>query len=452
MRDIRFERVEDSSSDDTEATGGKRRRRGLRRRPRQPKKRRKTLPLRKRKPAACRQQAEPDSLSERDDACELTFTLSPNVDGLPFHTTTTVAGENERLSSREPRVFRLLRLSDSESDSEDSEPPPRRPLTERRARKANDKQEQPARKANDKKVRKCARLEPLTANESRVLTRAVAAGTVVDGQGYTLRGEDFERLVAPSEWLNDTVVDAYTKLINARNASFFASTSLVTTHPVAPATTDKTRTPSPETPAAGVALHPVPSPPTVGCVRRRTRTYAFGSFFFKLLCPTRARYTYEAVRSWTTGPLVKCSNATRERGKVEVLDYQQILVPVNVGGSHWVLAVVDLADKEFVFMDSLRCGDGARGVIRTLRRWLADEVTEKYGAEVMRALDIGSWETVENPAGMPRQTDSDSCGMFCLALAERRELGRTPDFTQGDMAVLRKRAALALYAGALAQT
>ena len=351
-------------------------------------------------------------------ASEVTVAVTPDIDNLPFHTASTVTRAKDRLSAKKPRVFRLVRLSNAAKPE--------------------------AAKKDAKQDSLCARLQPLTREESRVLDRAVEEDTVVEGPGYKLTGEHFAKLVAPSSWLDDTVLDAYMKLINVRNESVFTSSSHVTAEPE-PSSSAATAVAPPLTPAV---VH--------GRNGTRTRTYAFGTFFFSLLCPTRARYSYEAVRCWTTGPAASYSKqsleATRAKGKVRILDYKQVLVPVNLCRSHWVLAVVDFRNKEFMYMDSLRSRDGVRGVVPTLRRWLSDEVTDKYGAEVMQRLEIGTWKTVENPPDMPTQTDADSCGMFCLALAECRELGRCPDFAQENMPVLRSRAALALYRGALPES
>ena len=99
-------------------------------------------------------------------------------------------------------------------------------------------------------------------------------------------------------------------------------------------------------------------------------------------------------------------------------------------------------------MDSLHRGD-TTGVIPTLRRWLMDELTDKYTADVVRLQEVRSWEVVINPPYVERQTDGGSCGMFVLALAEHLELGEVPAITQGDIPALRKEAADCLRAGVL---
>lgn len=389
---------------------------------------------------------------------EQTIEVSAKIDTLPFYTTSTLS-QKEGTTASVPRVLRIVRLTKDkkaarvtrddvkplrEEDPDHTAREPDDPPPEDRTLPVQSTDCTPSEEHPDNCDRSLERLKPLTDAERRTVERAVAADTVVEGTGYSLRGDDFAKLVDTTVWLDDTVVDAYVKLINARSDSFFSSTRDQggSESPMSEVTTSQARLTS-RTRSSWLSR---------GATKgRRGRTYAFGSYFFKILCPTRARYNYSAVRGWTSGPIAKKTRGNRERGKVRVLDYAQILVPVNVG-AHWVLAVVDMANKAFVYLDSMYGKDGVRGIVKTLRRWLRDDVTDKYGEDVMRRLGIESWKVVENPEHLPRQTDTDSCGMFCLGLAERWELGRHPNFTQDDIPLLRKRAALALYTGALPHT
>lgn len=370
-----------------------------------------------------RQRKRRDS-SKRHVLSELTFRIPPQLDSIRVHTTSTLRSERDGDLSKNARVFRVTRVSKKRNKES---PGPQLPAVPSHCEDA-------ARQSG-----KSQSLAPLTRHESRALARALDrdGDSVVQGPGYTMQRVDIRYLVNPYAWLNDTVVDAYAKLINARNASFFSSCSEVTADHERPTSEHRTDT------------HFSDAPPPKPHDGRRKRTHAFGSYFFNLVCPSRARYCYDAVRTWTTGPLARVVSEKRDKGKVRILDYDQLLFPVNVSRCHWVLVVVDIKSKKFVYLDSLRGRDGVHGVVKSLRRWLADEVTDKYGANVMESMEIGSWETVENPVDMPRQKDADSCGMFCLALAESLEAGRNPDYTQDDMELLRKRAALALHTGAL---
>ena len=368
-----------------------------------------------------------------------------DIETLPFHTTSTKPKKRRGVAPA-PSQLRIVRLA-PEGDAAavvnadvvevvaSADDTPRR-------------QDDPVRVAREG-------LKPLTSAERGILQRAVDADTLMEFPGYSLRGGDLAKLVQPHCWLDDTVIDAYVKLINARNTSFFESHCEQV--PIAGPGSEVTS----EVASALAALStPTRTHSQANALYKRSlwqtrrKSYAFNCYFFKFLCPTPARYNYSSVRNWTTGPIAEQSSRTRGMGKIQrprILDYTQVLVPVNIGNAHWVLAVVDMGKKQFVYLDSMGRRDGVRGVLKKLRRWLSDEVTAKYGEEATKRLEIENWTTVQNPEHMPRQTDCDSCGMFCLGLAERLELGQPWDFTQADIPLMRKRAALALHCGALPQ-
>lgn len=269
------------------------------------------------------------------------------------------------------------------------------------------------------------RLRTLTAKEREALERAttdsffVSVDTGVRGATIRLSADDFKRVLGEgdSRLLTDAHVNAYCELLNKRNARYFAS-------------------------ASGCGERREPEVESVGGDAQallqggRQRMFIFSSFLYTMLeCP---RYEYSEVRRWTA------------KNSVRVLDYGRLLLPVNVHKTHWVLAAVDVAFKRFVYLDSLRWGDDvACVVLQHVRNWLENEVRDKYGEEEATRLDIASWDTVVNPSYVPLQTDSESCGVFALSLADSLELGRAPDFTQADVGVLRQHTALALMRGSL---
>ena len=148
---------------------------------------------------------------------ELTCRVSVSLDSLPSHTTSTVAAHRDASLSGKPRVFRLLRHTEVESDDEDEESPPS--TQQHVADPPVPRLEAPVTKANVDHVAKCARLEPLTRAESRVLDRAIAGSSEatesgVHGPLYAMEAANLKRLVHPDSWLDDTIIDAYMKLLN----------------------------------------------------------------------------------------------------------------------------------------------------------------------------------------------------------------------------------------------
>lgn len=286
------------------------------------------------------------------------------------------------------------------------------------------------------------RLRPLSPEERtrfQTATQNVTKGEVVaevKSANIRLRGKDIVRLRG-RRWLNDEVVNAMVGLVNERNRQHFAGAS-------APSNLVRNDIDGcDETNATGKAVNEKDADDECQLIDRnvvkpgRPRSYMFSSFFFTRLAGNG--YDYEGVRRW---PL---------RAKIDVASLDLILFPVNLNNFHWVLAAIDMKHKEFLYLDSMYGADSFN-VLPTLRRWLYDEVKNKHGEEEANALKIRFWTDVEKPSYLPEQKDDGSCGVFTLYMADYLELGKTPDFDQDDIAVLRQRAVLFLKDGALPST
>lgn len=272
-----------------------------------------------------------------------------------------------------------------------------------------------------KKERPGVFLEVLSGAEERVVNHAFrvsddAVLVTMRTAGITLHGRDIKRL-DQTRWLNDEIINAYCHLINHRDK--------------------RLRTKD-------------------GCWRKNAmpRTYMFNTFFYTRLTSVSGGYDYNGVRRWTT------------RAKVNVLEHDLLLVPVNLGNHHWVLAGIDMFHKRMLYLDSLRGRDCAQ-VTEYLRRWLLDEVSSKYGAEAAANLDISTWilltnsyyiwrtgilpSTLESPSTrvgdklrMSFQSDGGSCGVFTAKVADCLSLGVQIYFKQKDIPLVRRRMALDL--------
>lgn len=237
----------------------------------------------------------------------------------------------------------------------------------------------------------------------------------------TLRRLDFIRLRG-ARWLNDEVLNSYVAMINMRNG-----------------------------------LHDERAE-EMGCKRTYPRTYMFNTYFHTRLVSTG--YDYAGVRRWT------------RRAKMNVLDQDLILVPVNLGNSHWVLAGIDIRFRCFLYLDSMH---GKRNeVVNALKQWLNDEVKDKQGIAAAANIAVDAWEVrwnkynyaVPSSAGVqkesgndfprghktlriPRQSDGGSCGVFTAKIADCLAMGRTVHFGQEHITLVRRRMALDLYHRAL---
>lgn len=254
-------------------------------------------------------------------------------------------------------------------------------------------------------------LARLTAEEQRIvdaLTKGKAGKeplATIPSVGITLTREDFKRLRGV-RWLNDELLNAYTALINQRNR-FHAS-------------------------AAG----------RNGTTLKRPKTFVFNTFFYTRL--TSSGYDYPGVARWT------------KRARVDVLSKDLLLIPVNLGGMHWVLAGVDMRHRCFVYLDSLYGVDDS--VVTTLRRWIDDEVADKVGKDAARKLCFKTWPTLRNrymlpgangaapvQTRIPRQRDGGSCGVYTAKFADCMEMDSRVYFDQSDIKLVRARMALELY-------
>lgn len=251
----------------------------------------------------------------------------------------------------------------------------------------------------------------------------------LNGPNITLRHPDLMRLRG-HRWLNDELLNAGIYLINKRSTEYVAglleagcSSSAMGAEGSDAA--DVETTDSVEVVEAGVWRV------------SRPRVYTFNTFFYKRL--SYPQYDFHGVRRWT------------KRSRMDIASVDVVSIPIHLTG-HWVLVVVDLRYKEFIFLDSLTAESYVyKAALGHVRHWLWDGVESTYGTAHAEALKIHSWRDVVNPAYMPRQSDPGSCGMFMLLMAEYMELGRKPDFSNNDVSNLRKRMALFLDAQELSK-
>ena len=407
------------------------------------------------------------------------FVVAPTFDMLPYHTTTThaarAAKRRARALGKGPRHFRFVDMhADTSDDSDDDDCPPRSdaadvsfPKQPEPVSDPSELQESPIGPADRDEEGSHCLSSPRDGEETT--PNLVSACDSESGDFSTsratgersacawLRRADYERLTSREGWLNDNVVNAYAQLINQRNATYFENQRRDSVDkagdPHATGSGEDTKRvscpaavrPRKRTPVRtrSTRLTSASDDASVLVEGGRRRTFVFGSFFYQLLT-SEGRYEFSKVQRWTRHKSWSPSTPV-----CPVLQYGKILVPINVHETHWVLAAIDITYRRFVYMDSLQKGD-TTGVIPTLRRWLLDELTDKYTADVVRLQEVPSWEVVINPPYVGTQTDGGSCGMFVLALADHLELGQVPAITQADIPALRDDAARCLRDGMLA--
>ncbi|KAL6884692.1 hypothetical protein ACP4OV_010628 [Aristida adscensionis] len=144
------------------------------------------------------------------------------------------------------------------------------------------------------------------------------------------------------------------------------------------------------------------------------KCHFFNTFFYKKLIS--GGYDYKAVKRWTTK---------------RKLGYSLIECDKEV---HWCLAIINIKDKKFQYLDSL--GKMDMKALRILARYIVDEVKDKIGQQI----DALSWkqEGVEN---LPLQGNGWDCGMFMLKYIDFCSRDMDLIFGQKHMCYFRRRTA-----------
>lgn len=252
--------------------------------------------------------------------------------------------------------------------------------------------------------------EPLSPHDAALVESLTAARP----RASAVRGENKARTVLSVQefitvreerCLNDEILNSFVALVNHRSNV-------------------ATRVASVGVDVSGEAP-PVGTPPT------QLRALMFGTFILSRLLERRGTYDYDGPRNWGRKSNL-CPDA------VDI-----IIVPTNEHGDHWVLVVIDVQARNFLFYDRLFGSKGER-YIPALRGWLDDELSTRLSPEVASEWDVHSWPAVVD-GDLPRQQDHVSCGVFVLAVSDCLAVGVHPCCTQSDIPVLRNRSALALY-------
>ncbi|KAK1664766.1 hypothetical protein QYE76_052925 [Lolium multiflorum] len=151
------------------------------------------------------------------------------------------------------------------------------------------------------------------------------------------------------------------------------------------------------------------------------KCHFFNTFFYKKLI--NGGYDYKAVRRWTT---------KRKLG-YDLIDCDKIFVPIHKE-VHWCLAVINIRDKKFQYLDSL--GSMDTKALKLLARYLVDEVKDKNSNEI----DVLSWKQ-EGVQNLPLQENGWDCGMFMLKYIDFYSRDMDLIFGQKDMPYFRRRTA-----------
>ncbi|CAL0325805.1 unnamed protein product [Lupinus luteus] len=148
-----------------------------------------------------------------------------------------------------------------------------------------------------------------------------------------------------------------------------------------------------------------------------------GAWLNDELISGKSGYDFKSVRRWTSQK--KLGYGLHECDKIFVPIHKQV---------HWCLAVINMKDKKFQYLDSLKGVDTQ--VLKVLAKYFVDEVKDKTGKDI----DVSSWEK-EFVEDLPEQKNGYDCGVFMIKYTDlySRNLGLC--FSQKDMPYFRLRTA-----------
>ena len=240
------------------------------------------------------------------------------------------------------------------------------------------------------------------------------------GFSVQLRRRDF-LVLAPGAWLKDEVCNWYLQLLGERHAR------------AADAYEDLC--------AAAAAAGALPPPPPV----QPSTLHIWSTFFYSKLTED-AREVNGAGERVVVERSYCFANVSRWTAKacVDVSACSMIIVPINHGNTHWVLAAVLPEERRIIYVDSMGGERSAGRVAATLGRWFDDECADKK--LLAPGAGAGTPWVCSLPELSPRQLNTTDCGVFMLMAADwlAAGLGGWLSYRQEHMDRLRENIALSI--------
>ncbi|OII75446.1 ULP1 like chllamydin domain-containing protease [Cryptosporidium ubiquitum] len=156
----------------------------------------------------------------------------------------------------------------------------------------------------------------------------------------------------------------------------------------------------------------------------KLRVWLWNSFFYTKLTNNQNGgengYCYKNVSRWT------------QRKKIDLFEYDLVLLPINVNNVHWTLGVVNfkLGYIQYIdslggkFQDHLGCRKMSAIFFQNMSRYIQDEYLDKKKQEFPGRLK--HFTNFSEP--VPQQNNGSDCGVFTCMFAECLSEGRSFDF------------------------
>jgi len=150
------------------------------------------------------------------------------------------------------------------------------------------------------------------------------------------------------------------------------------------------------------------------------RLWFFNTFFYARM-HVRGRYDYQLVARWC--------------GRLNLLSFDKIFVPINVSNTHWVLAVMYPRTGVINMYDSLNSSNET--LVPSLKKWAADH-----------AREVGNYPVEWRYEQMlsRQQENSDDCGVFMVTAMDYLARGLPLATRTASMHYYRRRICASLLA------
>ena len=144
------------------------------------------------------------------------------------------------------------------------------------------------------------------------------------------------------------------------------------------------------------------------------KCFVFSSFFYNSLLDKGKKY---CLKHWTKG--IRAFLNTSLEDKI-------VLLPVNSGGSHWVLVAWYVYEGTLKYYDSLMCKRAGKLIMKKMTEFFNEMLKREYNEDEEETIDnLLSKLSLDNtnappiirlnliPKGQMQQTDGSSCGPIC---------------------------------------
>ncbi|PVG02593.1 cysteine proteinase [Serendipita vermifera] len=228
--------------------------------------------------------------------------------------------------------------------------------------------------------------------------------------------QDLSRL-KPGQWLNDEIINFYGAMISERATKFEEAQS------------------KKQAPGGGTSVNGYNhSPNGKGKSRASNGTegigepwkvHVFNTYFMSKL--QEMGYEEARLNKWTK--------------KVDIFSKDLVLIPCNLGNSHWTCAAINFRHKRVEYFDSM--GMDRPSIRAALHTYLDKEHRDKKSTP----FDFTGWTDFFGEDG-PQQENGYDCGVFVCQTMENlsRGISLPFDFSQQDMPYLRRRMVLEITA------